>query len=119
MMAAGVRGDTPMALVDRASMPSSQVVAGTLESLPALVDDRRKDLAGPAMVLLGPAVGLRERMEGTRPQPNPAASSADAMLAMTLAAVPSLDDAGLETLKASIDSRLAASRKRKAEALDT
>merc|ERR1712107_520679 len=87
MMAAGVPAGTPMAVVDRASMPEMQVVAGTVETLPCLVKDR-SDLEGPAIVLLGEAVALREKLSGSAPAPPPSAS--DAALAVAMAALPSV-----------------------------
>lgn len=102
LMAAGVAPETPMAVVDRASLPSSQFVAGTVATLPASVKGR-DDLTGPALVLLGSAVAVRERLIAPRstapPPPEPA-------LATALAMLPSLDATALRTLKRRIDETL-------------
>lgn len=95
MMAGGVSGTTPMAVVDRASLPEMQVVAGTVSTLPAAVQGRT-DLAGPALVFLGDVVGLRERLGGSLP---PAPARTDAALAGALAALPSLSEDGLQQLQ--------------------
>merc|ERR1719230_272489 len=63
LLAAGVPAERPMAVVDRASLPTSQTVAGTVGTLPGLVQGR-EDLKGPALCLLGDAVGLRARLSG-------------------------------------------------------
>lgn len=112
MRAAGVPGDTPMAVVDRASLPTMQVVAGTLETLPALVRGRT-DLQGPALVLLGAAVALRERLQGAVP---PAPPAPDARLAAVLAALPALGDEGLRRVRARTEELLAARAAGAAEA---
>lgn len=104
MVAAGVPGDTPMAVVDRASLPAMQVVAGTLEALPAAVRGR-SDLEGPALVLLGRAVALRGRLQGRRPAAPPAPAAAAAAL---LARLPELDGAGLRRVRARVDELLEA-----------
>lgn len=103
MMAAGVPGETPMAVVDRASQPSAQVVSGTLASLPAAVQGRA-DLKGPALVLLGAAVALRERLLGPAPPP----PEPDARLAAVLAALPALGDEALRRVRARTGELLAA-----------
>merc|ERR1712217_994039 len=91
-----------MAVIDRASMSTMQVVAGTVDTLPTLVQGRT-DLKGPAMVLLGEVVGLRERLAGSLPPSPPATSAA---LQAALAVVPGLDADGLRTLRARIDELL-------------
>lgn len=103
LRAAGVPGNMPMAVVDRASMPAMQVVAGTVDTLPALVQGR-DDLQGPAMCILGEVVALRERLSGSSP---PAPPAPDAALVASLAALPALGEAALRTLRARIDDLLA------------
>lgn len=103
MMAAGVAGSTPMAVIDRSSLPCMQVVTGTVETLPSAVHGRT-DLEGPALVLLGDAVGLRERLVGSKP---PAPPPSDARLAVALATLPSMGDEALKSLRARIDDILA------------
>ena len=68
MLAAGVAPKTPMALVDRASLPEMQVVVGTLETLPGLLKERT-DLPGPALILMGEVVKLREKIAGNEKGP--------------------------------------------------
>lgn len=101
--AAGVAPTTPMAVVDRASLPEMQVVAGTVDTLPSAVEGRT-DLEGPALVILGEVVGLRERLAGLRaPRPPPP----QAALQATLAHLPALGDCELRRVRARIDEVLA------------
>lgn len=106
MIAAGVPDDTPMAVVDRASLPGMQVVSGTVKTLPDAVQGRR-DLEGPAMVLLGPVVALRERLASRRPR---VFHASEAALAVALACLPSLGDEALKHLRDSADEIIAARR---------
>jgi uroporphyrin-III C-methyltransferase len=50
LIAAGKRGDTPIAVVEKASLPDGDVVYGTLSELPRLAAQRAD---GPALILLG------------------------------------------------------------------
>merc|ERR1719203_831859 len=68
--AVGVPAERPMAVVDRASLPAMQVVVGTVRSLPSMVKGH-KGLEGPALVLLGDVVALREQLAGPAPPPAP------------------------------------------------
>merc|ERR1712107_517355 len=95
---AGVSGSMPMAVIDRASLPTMQVVCGTVDTLPGLVQGR-DDLTGPAMVLLGEVVGLRERLVGALPR---AAPAPDIALATALTALPNVRDDGLRILRTRI-----------------
>jgi len=103
MKAAGVCGSTPMAVVDRASLPCMQVVAGTVDTLPTAVEGR-SDLEGPAIVLLGAVVGLQSRLHAPSPPKQP---SADAALAVALAALPSLGESALKQVRSRVDELLA------------
>jgi len=114
MMAAGVPGSTPMAVVDRASTPHVQVVAGTVDSLPAAVQGRT-DLPGPALVLLGEVVGLRERLGGTSPPAPPEVAGSGAALACAMSALPAMDDDALLALRGRMDEVLAARRRARDE----
>ncbi|CAJ1339828.1 unnamed protein product [Effrenium voratum] len=109
MMAAGVAPATPMALVDRASLPEMQVVTGTVETLPAAVKGRT-DLPGPALILLGEVVALRERIAGLRP---PAASRPETSLASLMPSVASLSDEQLRQLGQHVGEMLSQRAKRK------
>lgn len=111
MREAGVLGSTPMAVVDRASLPTAQVVAGTVDTLPELVQGRT-DLAGPALVLLGEVVALRERLAGLPAPPPPPTRAA---LVTMLSQLPSLGAADLRTLRGRIDELLAAGAKAEGE----
>jgi len=117
LMTAGVPGERPMAVVDRASLPTMQVVAGTVETLPGLVKERTgPKLEGPALVLLGDVVGLRESLGASQQPPAPAASEGDDIaLTRCLAALPAVSDEGLEALRARIEALLAARRSKKKE----
>ena len=51
LMAAGLAGTTPAALIEKGSLPEQRVFRATLEELPGLA--QRHQLEGPAMVLIG------------------------------------------------------------------
>eukprot|EP00933_Yihiella_yeosuensis_P074414 TRINITY_DN83338_c0_g1_i1.p1 TRINITY_DN83338_c0_g1~~TRINITY_DN83338_c0_g1_i1.p1 ORF type:complete len:130 (+),score=25.99 TRINITY_DN83338_c0_g1_i1:32-391(+) len=93
-----------MAVVDRASLPEMQVVTGTVETLPGAVKDR-KDLPGPAIVILGDVVGLRERLAGVTPPPLSDRKDS-ALAAMVSSSLPSLDTASLKRLRSQVDELL-------------
>lgn len=58
----GARADTPAAVVDNATRPNQRVVVGTLATLAA--EARRADLQGPAIVIVGSVVTLRQKLAG-------------------------------------------------------
>ncbi|CAK9029664.1 unnamed protein product [Durusdinium trenchii] len=113
MLCAGVAPGTPMALVDRASLPEMQVVAGTVETLPELVKER-SDLPGPALILMGEVVGLRERIAGLRA---PVPTLGQPAIASVLAQLPSLSDDELRQLQQEVE-ETRQQRKRKREELE-
>ncbi len=57
LMAHGLAGATPVAVVEKASHPGQRVVEGELRGLGKLIRDCR--IAAPALILIGRAVGLR------------------------------------------------------------
>jgi len=103
MMAAGVDGSTPMAVIDQAGWPTAKVVAGTVSTLPAIAKSRT-DLEGPAICLMGSAVGMRDKLMGRAP---PASPEVDASLMAAKAFLPSLGDEALRNLRESVDALLA------------
>ena len=58
LVAHGLAADTPAAVVENGSTPDQRVVAGTVASLPA----RAAHLTGPALVIVGSVVSMRERL---------------------------------------------------------
>ena len=54
LMEGGLAGDTTVAVVENASRADQRMFHGTLCELPAL--ERRSELAGPVMVIIGDAV---------------------------------------------------------------
>jgi len=64
----------------------------------------RSDLEGPAIVLLGAVVGLQSRLHAPSPPKQP---SADAALAVALAALPSLGESALKQVRSRVDELLA------------
>lgn len=114
----GVSAETPMAVVDRASMPSTQTVVGTVGTLPEAVRGRA-DLEGPALVLLGEVVALRHRLQGVPSPPRRASLGAeDAAYVAATAALPACGEEGLRRLRARIDELLASSTRTTGEAGD-
>jgi uroporphyrin-III C-methyltransferase len=55
----GLAPSTPAAAVSRGTLPDQRVVVATLATLPATVED----LPGPALLIVGEVVALRERLE--------------------------------------------------------
>ena len=56
LVAAGLPGDTPAAIVERASLPGQRTVVGTLGSLPALA--KQQQVKAPALILVGSVVRM-------------------------------------------------------------
>jgi uroporphyrin-III C-methyltransferase/precorrin-2 dehydrogenase/sirohydrochlorin ferrochelatase len=65
LVAHGLPASTPAALIERATLPSQRVVAGTLETLPALA--AREGLRPPALAIVGEVVKLRDKLGWYRP----------------------------------------------------
>ena len=61
LAARGMRGDTPVALVENASLPGRVAVVGTLADLPALA---RQAGDGPVTVLFGEVLRASASMPG-------------------------------------------------------
>lgn len=57
---AGMAGDTPVALVERATWPDARVATGTLESIVAIRDAAA--IEPPAVTVIGPVAATRERV---------------------------------------------------------
>jgi uroporphyrin-III C-methyltransferase/precorrin-2 dehydrogenase/sirohydrochlorin ferrochelatase len=75
LVAHGLPASTPAALVEHATLPRQRVVAGTLETLPALAE--RANLRPPALTIVGEVVRLREILGWYRPGALDQESSAD------------------------------------------
>jgi uroporphyrin-III C-methyltransferase len=58
---AGMAGDTPVALVERATWPDERVVTGTLDTIVDVRD--REGIEPPAITVIGGVAGTRERVE--------------------------------------------------------
>jgi uroporphyrinogen III methyltransferase/synthase len=61
LLADGVAPDTPAAVVSRGTLPEQEVVVATLGELP----EAAAELGGPALVVVGGVVGVRERIVPT------------------------------------------------------
>ncbi len=57
----GLPGDWPAAVVEQGTTSRQQVIAGTLDSLPATIEGR-SDIDGASLVIVGEVVRLRERL---------------------------------------------------------
>ncbi|MFB6207477.1 MAG: uroporphyrinogen-III C-methyltransferase [Haloglomus sp.] len=58
---AGMAGDTPVALVERATWPDQRVATGTLDTIVDVRD--REDIEPPAITVIGGVAGTREKVE--------------------------------------------------------
>lgn len=57
LQAHGLSGDTPAAIIERATLPDQRVVVGTLERLPEIA--RAHDVRTPALIVIGTVVSLQ------------------------------------------------------------
>ena len=60
LQAHGLAGDTPAALIERATLPDQRTVVGTLATLPELA--RRHDVRAPALIMIGTVVSLHAEL---------------------------------------------------------
>ena len=60
LMAAGRGGDTPCAVIERATTPRQRTVTGTLATIAEV--SRREGVAPPAITIVGQVVGLRDTL---------------------------------------------------------
>ena len=70
LQAHGLPGDTPAALVERATQPGQRTTSGTLATLPALA--QRHDVRAPALIMIGTVVSLRAELGQAVDVPVPA-----------------------------------------------
>jgi uroporphyrin-III C-methyltransferase len=69
LMQGGLDPDTPAAVISDATGPAEQVLVSTLERVAQ--DARERDLAPPAIVVIGHIVAAREQLRGAPPQEGP------------------------------------------------
>lgn len=62
LIAHGLPGDTPAALIERATLPGQRTVVGTLQTLPDL--SVQHGVRPPALIMIGGTVALQERIGG-------------------------------------------------------
>jgi uroporphyrin-III C-methyltransferase len=60
LQAHGLAGDTPAAVIERATLPDQRTVIGTLATLPELA--RRHDVRAPALIMIGSVVTLQREL---------------------------------------------------------
>jgi len=60
LQAHGLAGETPAALIERATLPEQRTVVGTLATLPALA--RQHDVHSPALIMIGTVVTLQREL---------------------------------------------------------
>jgi len=70
LVAHGLPGDTPAAVVERATSAEQRVVVATLRTLPAIAASRA--VKAPALIVIGSVVTLHEELAWFDPQPEPA-----------------------------------------------
>ena len=64
LMANGLPGDLPMALVQQATTPRQRVFTGTLESMPEIIADT--DIKPPTLIIVGNVVKLHDKLNWFR-----------------------------------------------------
>jgi uroporphyrin-III C-methyltransferase len=62
LQAHGLAGDTPAAIIERATLPEQRAVVGTLATLPQLA--RQHDVRAPALIVIGTVVTLHAQLGG-------------------------------------------------------
>jgi uroporphyrin-III C-methyltransferase/precorrin-2 dehydrogenase/sirohydrochlorin ferrochelatase len=65
LTAHGLAAATPAALIQQGTTPQQRVLAGTLESLPALV--HASGVKAPTLIIIGEVVKLREQLKWFEP----------------------------------------------------
>jgi uroporphyrin-III C-methyltransferase len=78
LIAHGLPGNTPAALVERATLPEERCITGTLADLPALAVEH--DVKPPALIMVGSVVSLRQEL---MPEAPTTVASARALAAST------------------------------------
>mmetsp|Transcript_96743 Transcript_96743/g.190021 ORF Transcript_96743/g.190021 Transcript_96743/m.190021 type:complete len:293 (+) Transcript_96743:84-962(+) len=66
----GARGDTPMVLVESATLPTERTVHGTLDTLPKLAKEQEAGTGGPVLFMMGPTAAFPahlDKLAGGRP----------------------------------------------------
>lgn len=61
LLAHGLPGDTPAALVEKASLPEQRCVTGTVANLPQLAKD--ENIKAPALIIIGHVVKLQAQLQ--------------------------------------------------------
>jgi uroporphyrin-III C-methyltransferase len=69
LQAHGLGGDTPAAIVERATQPGQRTLTGTLATLPEIA--QRHDVRAPALILIGTVVSLRAELAQSVAKPAP------------------------------------------------
>lgn len=75
LMAHGLPGDTPAALVEKATLPDERCITGTVADLPSLA--LRHQVRPPALIMIGSVVSVRAQL---MPSARPAATGAPAAI---------------------------------------
>jgi uroporphyrin-III C-methyltransferase/precorrin-2 dehydrogenase/sirohydrochlorin ferrochelatase len=63
LMAHGLAGSTPAALIENATLPSQRVIEGTVETLAAMA--QAQGVSGPSTVIVGEVVRFRQQLKGS------------------------------------------------------
>ena len=66
LMKRGVKGDMPVAFVEKGTMPEQRVVTATLETLKETM--AKEDVQAPALLIIGTVVSLRAKLKWFNPQ---------------------------------------------------
>ena len=60
LQAHGLSGDTPAAIIERATLPGQRSIVGTLATLPEIA--RTHDVRAPALIMIGTVVSLHAEL---------------------------------------------------------
>ncbi|HEY4712920.1 MAG TPA: siroheme synthase, partial [Aquirhabdus sp.] len=61
LIAHGLRGDMPIALISKGTTPDQHVVVGTIETIADLIDEQK--VVAPTLTIIGEVVKLRDKLK--------------------------------------------------------
>jgi len=77
----GASAETPMALVESATLPNERALYGTLSNLPEVAKGQEAGMGGPVLIMMGPTAAFPahlDKLSGSRPWKRARLDSSDA-----------------------------------------